>query len=192
MGRGPNVAPADDVDDEPSVGAGQTPDTSARCADREGVGEKICRETHEGLGEPFALVVATRPAARAGDGVSAGRVARDVVPGGDYRLVVPGLTTWAVTLLIMFGPRWSVWSVMLGGLLACAVALLAVARRWVTWAAVSLAAAALGMFAAEEQPEAAAAACTSASAMRITHNVFRLRLSFLLIFFFAPFENIFF
>lgn len=72
-------------------------------------------------------------------------MARDVVPGGDYRLVVPGLTTWAVTLLIMFGPRWSVWPVMLGGLLACAVALLAVARRWVTWAAVSLVVIASGM-----------------------------------------------
>ncbi|UVF78488.1 ComEC/Rec2 family competence protein [Gordonia mangrovi] len=72
-------------------------------------------------------------------------MARDVVPGGDYRLVVPGLTTWAVTLLILYGPRWSVWPVIGGGALICAIAVLAILRVRVTWTAVSLVVIASGM-----------------------------------------------
>jgi competence protein ComEC len=60
------------------------------------------------------------------------------VPSGDYRLVVPGASTWTVTLLILFGPRAVVWPVLVVGVLVCAACALAVRRAWVTWATVSL------------------------------------------------------
>ncbi|MGC5256716.1 ComEC/Rec2 family competence protein [Gordonia sp. DT218] len=66
-------------------------------------------------------------------------MAGGLIPAGDYRLVVPAVVVWLVSLIGLFGRSDSLWMIVMAGGAGCVSAAASVRLGWASWAAVSFA-----------------------------------------------------